>query len=303
MKKISPVYLSLLTIICVISIRSCDVPSNSSSQIPYSLDSLSTVSIDSVQLLIANKVKQYGHENLLLVFDIDNTILTSTTDLGGDFWYQWQRGKLKTKPTKEQTVPHLFDVIPLLYELGTMRLTEPQLPKMIKAWQNDSIKFICLTARSSKARAATERELHKNGIFPENYALTAKFQGYPATFRHKYMTNDSTNREMTYSKGIAMVEGMNKGELLLHILDLTNSDFDAIIFVDDSKKNYCHVKDVFRNNDTIQMTAVHYTKIEDERKEANGGLIVTDKQAAQMHHDWILIKELVNEIYLNRIEQ
>ncbi|MCV6038257.1 DUF2608 domain-containing protein, partial [Escherichia coli] len=29
-----------------------------------------------------------------MVFDIDNTLLTSGTRIGGDIWYQWQTDKL-----------------------------------------------------------------------------------------------------------------------------------------------------------------------------------------------------------------
>lgn len=45
---------------------------------------------------VAAKVNQLTKqgEKPLIVIDIDNTLLTSTSDIGGDIWYQWQRGKL-----------------------------------------------------------------------------------------------------------------------------------------------------------------------------------------------------------------
>jgi hypothetical protein len=48
--------------------------------------------------------QQYGASNVLVVVDIDNTLLTSSVDLGGDVWYQWQRGKFDIKPMDEQKV-------------------------------------------------------------------------------------------------------------------------------------------------------------------------------------------------------
>ena len=76
--------------------------------------------------------QQYDVSEILVVLDIDNTILTSSTDLGGDIWYQWQRGKLNLKPYDDQKVDCLFeDAIGLLYELGTMQLTDSLIPYVI----------------------------------------------------------------------------------------------------------------------------------------------------------------------------
>ena len=62
--------------------------------------------------------QQYKPENVLIVSDIDNTLLTNKGGLGGDIWYQWQRGKLAIKPRNDQKVKCLFeDAIGLLYEL------------------------------------------------------------------------------------------------------------------------------------------------------------------------------------------
>lgn len=77
--------------------------------------------------------QQYKPENVLIVSDIDNTLLTNNGGLGGDIWYQWQRGKLAVKPSPEQTVSCLFeDVIGMLYELSPMALTESQVPGLIE---------------------------------------------------------------------------------------------------------------------------------------------------------------------------
>ena len=115
---------------------------------------------DEIAPVVANLNSQYGAENVLIVADIDNTLLTSATDLGGDIWYQWQRGKLAVKPTEQQKVSCLFeDAISLLYELGPMNLTEQQVPALLRNWQSAGNTLLLLTSRAPKNRAATEREL------------------------------------------------------------------------------------------------------------------------------------------------
>ena len=44
-------------------------------------------------------------------------------------------------------------------------------------------------------------------------------------------------KEISYMKGILMTSGLNKGEMLKYILEKTNRSFDAIVFVDYTKKN------------------------------------------------------------------
>ena len=107
------------------------------SSTPSNVDSEVTVAeadtFDEIAPVVANLNSLYGAENVLIVADIDNTLLTSATDLGGDIWYQWQRGKLAVKPTEQQKVSCLFeDAISLLYELGPMNLTEQQVPALLR---------------------------------------------------------------------------------------------------------------------------------------------------------------------------
>lgn len=55
-----------------------------------------------VSKIITEKETLYPSDKILLVFDIDNTLLTSGTRIGGDIWYQWQTDKLPLKPDDSQ---------------------------------------------------------------------------------------------------------------------------------------------------------------------------------------------------------
>lgn len=62
-----------------------------------------------VSKIITEKETLYPSDKILLVFDIDNTLLTSGTRIGGDIWYQWQTDKLPLKPDDSQKVPCLYE--------------------------------------------------------------------------------------------------------------------------------------------------------------------------------------------------
>ncbi len=239
---------------------------------------------------------KYQAKNVLIVLDIDNTLLTSTTDIGGDIWYQWQRGKLDLKPTEEQKVACLFeDSIGLLYELGPMTLTESSLPDIITNWQKNGNTLMALTSRAPKHRSATERELASNNINMALSALAPIGQQAP-------VYRETTTRELSYMKGVMMTSGMNKGEMLKYILEKTKRSFDAIIFVDDSQANIDAIYAEYKTENKVEMTIFHYTKVEEDRIHQQG-VLLTNAQVSKMENDWEKLNLTLNEVFPTRQRQ
>ena len=170
---------------------------------------------------VAAEVSQLAKqgENPLIVVDIDNTLLTSTTDLGGDIWYQWQRGKLDVKPSAEDKVDCLFqDSIGLLYELVPQKTIEADVPELVKSWQDEGLTVFALTSRSPNYRAATERELYRNGFDMTLNPLKEKGSDELPLYKAK------PKRDLTYIDGVMMTTGMNKGKMLQFMLDKNRSE-------------------------------------------------------------------------------
>ena len=248
------------------------------------------VSFDRIDAAITALNEKYVARDVLVVLDIDNTILTSTVDLGGDIWYQWQRGKLKIQPEPDQRVDCLFeDAIGLLYELGPMRLTEESLPDRIRSWQDRGNTVFALTSRSPKYRAATERELTRVGIDFARAPLAPKGMTVP-------VYREVAEREWSYMQGVMMTTGMNKGTMLKTLLARTGRTFSAILFVDDTRKHVDDVFAAFRASDRTEAQIFHFTKVEAERKAAYGD-VLTAQQAEKMDSDWRSLNAVLNEIF------
>lgn len=253
-----------------------------------------TTKFNEVNKLVLEKVKQYGESEVLVVLDIDNTILTSEIDLGGDIWYQWQTDKLKLIPTPEQKIRDCLynDVIGLLYELGTMKLTEDSISDYIKNWQKSSITVFALTSRDPRYRTPTERELTKQDIDFSVTGLRPECEELPV-LRYKL------DMELSYMKGIMMTTGMDKGEMLMHILKETGRTFKSIVFVDDSEKNVISVKNSYLNCSETEVDIFHYTKIEHDRKD-EFGTVLTQDQANKMAREWKSLDSLLKKTFPGR---
>jgi hypothetical protein len=234
--------------------------------------------------------RQYGVDKVLVVMDIDNTILTSTTDLGSDLWYQWQTDKLEIKPSASQKVTCLFeDSIGLLYELAPMKLTENNLDQTISNWQIAGHTVMALTSRAPKYRAATERELARNQVDLASSALVPVGQD-------SMLLREIKGREISYMQGVMMTSGLNKGEMLQYLLDKTQRKFAAIVFVDDSQRNIDDMYKAYQNVKNVDMRIFHYTRIEDER-EKQFGQVLTQGQADTMAEQWQQLNTRLQHIF------
>lgn len=239
--------------------------------------------------------QQYKPENVLIVSDIDNTLLTNNGGLGGDIWYQWQRGKLALKPSPEQTVSCLFeDVIGMLYELSPMALTESQVPGLIKQWQAQGNPMMLLTSRSPDYRSPTERELNNKGI---DASLTALAPSGEADVTYRELLA----REMSYSRGIMMTTGMHKGDMLAWILAKTGREFDAIVFIDDSQHNIDNMHERWQH-ESVDMRVFHYTHVEAERVETFGQ-VLSAEQANDLASDYARLTQTLKAIFPERYKE
>jgi hypothetical protein len=258
------------------------------------------VDYQSINTSINEKANKYGTENVLVVLDIDNTILTSDTDLGSDIWYQWQNGELEPKPTPKQklTTNCLFnEAITLLYDLGTMKLTDSLVPNYIKNWQLKGITILALTSRNPSCRTATERELSSNNI---DLSLSQLKTIEGNTFNLNYSWN---NRELNYSNGIFMTSGLNKGEMLSHIINRTGKSYKAIVFVDDSRKNIDAVKNKYSTCNNVDLGLFNYTKVITERLKRNNNVVLTKEQTDKMTTDWNYLIKTLYTIFPERVRK
>lgn len=265
------------------------------SYIPASLADVKTVELDSyepISKIINDKDMRYQPENVLLVFDIDNTVLTSTHSIGGDIWYQWQTDKLALKPDASEKVPCLYeDVIALLYNIGTMNLTEPNLASNIKGWQ-EKHNVLALTSRAPDTRYATERELKRNGV---NFNVSPL---KPTDSSSMPLYEGRLKRSYLYANGIMLSSGQDKGVILDFMLDKTQRKFDAIVFIDDGIANINAMKKMltnekYKNTDSV---LVHYTKVESDLIKQQG-VVLTSEQSRRMNQQWSELSDTLNAVF------
>lgn len=200
----------------------------------------------------------------LVVFDIDDTLLESESFFGGDTWYNWQRGRpvLDQKGDTIQiesgdVISCIFSKLGTLYELGNYKVIESSAPNTIAQLQQ-MFDTMALTSRSPNYRPGTERELNDAGIsFEKEHLLSSNLALV-------YDFSDAVNkppRPISYSKGIVMSTGLNKGRVLKDLLKRINRSYKNIFFIDDGQHNVDNMNKEYIKDPDTHVSIFHYTRI------------------------------------------
>jgi len=222
-----------------------------------------------------------GRENILVVLDIDNTLLAMEQDLGADQWYGWQKDISKNDHCNPYNVGNRLAVQGALYFASAMRPTQEDAATQVGIIQNNGIKVIALTSRGLEFRLQTFRELRRNDYSFAHSAIGPS-GGYEAAF-----VPVKDGRLSLYEDGVFLTAGQHKGEMLYTLLQKTNTRMPTVIIVaDDKQKNLDAIKETFGAKN-IPIHAWRYTG-EDEN--------VATFDPEQAHSQWKSIEAALRQV-------
>ena len=247
-------------------------------------------------------------DEILFVFDIDNTTMAMTQDLGSDQWYSWQEKVISTDPKQSMAVASdisgLLDIQTKLFILFPMRPTEPDLAQTIKGFQSKG-KTLLLTSRGYSNRNATERELEKNdlhfhklnSLLKGSRGFAGKYYPYELDKLESYglessdaaLVKNSPARLSSYVDGLFMTAGQHKGVMLKTLLHKLGAKPKVIFFTDDHKKHTDGMGKAFETRDEKVYT-FHYNGELEKVKAFNQG----DK--GHVFLQWLMIDGAIDSV-------
>lgn len=244
--------------------------------------------------VIENKALEFGEKynpaEVLLVFDIDNTLLAMPQNFGSDQWFTWQYsnciGKTKRYFCTTNDMGELLDLQGKLFAASKMQPTEKLAPEVIKNLQAKGFKTIALTSRGPEFRNSTERELKRNNFIFVDHAIGPK-AGYPGLYipfeadklsaaglskADKRIARIRKNsRPVSFMNGIMMTSGMNKGLMLKTLLHKTGFKPKAVVFVDDHSKHTIRMQRILGRDESMDLATFRYSRLDAQVEEFNSG--------------------------------
>jgi hypothetical protein len=255
--------------------------------------------------------EQYTHkfqsDHVLLVLDIDNTLLAMNNPLGSDQWFEWQKYLIENEPKSKYVVADSFngllDAQGLLYNISHMHPPQPNLPGLMRRAQDLGIHTLVLTSRGPEFRDATEREFARNGYDFATTALPVK-EVHDGTFApydidHAdgagYTPGEVAKfhlakpKPVSYQNGILMTSGQNKGAMLLMLLHGAKDPVDAIVYDDDNIRHVANVYTALRDRG-LEAAAFHYTREDANVKKFDYG------SKKDVDHRWRQLTRTLEEV-------
>lgn len=224
----------------------------------WSSEYLETKTFNDVSAKIQELRTKYSPRDILIVLDIDNTLLRSKQALGSDQWFEWQSQAI-TNRTSEASYATFDDLLKAqagMYQLGSMLLTEQILPQLIAGLQKGGHPMFLLTSRSPGLRNVTERELLKNQLW---FAATSIARGVPNEF-----VEPPFKLPVSFMNGIFMTAGHHKGEAMDYLVKKSGRRLKAIVYVDDLERHTKRVYEVMSVKPDLEVVTFRYGQ-EDER--------------------------------------
>lgn len=220
---------------------------------PLQARDMQTADLADVAGDVFDLLKNTDKNKILVVFDIDNTIMAMEQGLGSDQWYEWQKGLSENDSCNPQNVGDRFAAQGSLYFASAMRPTQADSATQVRAIQATDVAVIALTSRGMDFRLQTFRELRRNG-FSFSYSAIGPQGGYLEPFMPI-----EDGRLSLYEDGVFLTAGQHKGQMLYTLLEKTGFDMPSvIIMVDDKQKNLDAVKETFSALD-VPVHAWRYT--------------------------------------------
>jgi hypothetical protein len=269
------------------------------------IDQSSYANVTEYQADNFNKINYiYTHANInlkttLLVFDLDDTLITMTQALGSVGWWDWQTGLLKNGSDSSKLftsdINQLIRIQNILFQLVKMEVTDDNVLPFIHQATGDGAIIMGLTARGKEHLSATLMQL-TDTKFTENGKLLFKQYGLR-------LTNDKTltagdffcpqfKREVIYHDGLMFLSGEDKGQALSCILSSTQQTIQTIIFVDDSVKNTQSVSKSFTNRRDINVINILYTK-ENAKEDA---IQTNEALQIKIFNDWKRLMQTLHDV-------
>ena len=185
-------------------------------------------------------VDQVGKDKVMVVFDIDNTLMAMEQGLGSDQWYDWQKHLSENDLCNPDNVGNRFAVQGALYFVSAMRNTQKDGPEQVRSIQSLGVPVIALTSRGMEYQLQTFRELRRNG-----YDFSHSSFGPPGGYQKPFIPV-TDGRFSLYQDGVFLTAGQHKGKMLLALLEKTQTPMpDVVVIADDKQKNLDNMKETF----------------------------------------------------------
>ena len=201
-----------------------------------------------------NEIISEINQNTLVIFDIDYTLLRSTTTLGTPEWFLYLMQQEMNKGTSLYSSFNKWYPIWMKAQcFNEVVLMDQQIPNLCAMISQMSIGYIALTARHPKTVDITNKQLAKVGLdFNNRLLMDIKFSSrlkYPTLYNKNILFSHDLNKKSTvFTEWFAQAAKQYDDKLPIK----------KIIFIDDMSENVTTMEHAAKKIG-LEYAGIHYT--------------------------------------------
>ena len=222
----------------------------------------------------AKAMKQIYGKEVLVALDLDNTLLKTDQNLGGEEWWEWQTKLVGTKDPLRVGCKFgdLLEQELRILDWSHMSPTESDAATTIQQIQDLGVYTVILTSRGPDNVSHTLRELSRNKMdfsrkaLPPSEGFASSYLPFEAQSPGEAGLSDEEigkfkllpHRPVAYQSGVFFVSGQHKGEMLKTLLKKTKTTIKGIVYVDNLSRQTEKVWEAFFGS-KIDLVDIRYS--------------------------------------------
>lgn len=186
------------------------------------------------------------------VFDIDNVLGKTVTQLASDQWFRWRCSHAKETGEPFENALNHWTALQLLVKLEPV---EKKTASVVKQLQEEGFPTFAITSRGIRLGDRTVSQIN---------AIGCDFSANPVKEEEVFWPRGLTatdQEHVLFEKGILFTAGQNKGTGLTKMLGHLDVKPKRIVFIDDSRKHVEHVAEAC-DKLGIKFIGYHYRRLE-----------------------------------------
>lgn len=216
----------------------------------------------SAKIVEVSSVKElpgFLEKEMLVILDIDNTILQTAQLLGSDQWFDHRINEYQALMSREEAFEKTYGEWLAIECLTKVKLVEEQTAALISKLQQEGYTIMALTTRSVDLCFCTLRQFKSLGI---DLSIT------PPSHGDFFFLNQ---RPLLYRRGILFTDGTNRGAALLKFLQKIHYSPKSILFINDKEVQLKEVESICKKTAT-PFVGLRYGYLDQKVKEFDGKL-------------------------------
>jgi phosphoglycolate phosphatase-like HAD superfamily hydrolase len=201
--------------------------------------------------------EQHDRNDIVVICDLDNTLIHPKTEVGSDQWIEHEAQMLAAAQGVSLAQAYQA-ILPLYYKIQhriDLQLTEALIPELIADLKKDGITVIGLTARHNPI---VDRTLEQLALLDIEFSDLVD----------RSMDIEASYYPALYKKGTIFCGNNNKGEVLFKFFALLGMSPKKLYFIDDKKHHLLTVEKIALERG-IACVCIHYTGCADRVENFN----------------------------------